>query len=113
MVRVVCEHIGVCSSQEICKIGANGKEKKGDKEIFWVKKDVKKNELKSEINPIKVETKVVITTFERQVNAKLLDSHIKQMKAYFHVYSHTMSRAQRISFAWLKMSDHALVWWES
>ena len=43
-------------------------------------KGVKKNEVKSEIRPFKVETKVEITTFEGQVNAKILDSYIKLMK---------------------------------
>jgi hypothetical protein len=61
--------------------------------------------------PFKVEVKIGIPTFDGQVNVEVLSSWLKQMEVYFGLYQ--IQEAQQIYFSHMKMSKHALQWWES
>jgi hypothetical protein len=61
--------------------------------------------------PFKVEEKLEIPMFNGQTNVEALDSWLKQLEVYFGLYQ--IQETQQISFTHLKMTRHALLWWES
>jgi hypothetical protein len=72
----------------------------------------KNNSLPSSSNiPFKVEEKLEIPMYDGQVNVEKLNSWLKQLEVYFGLYQ--IKETQHISFSHLKMSRHALLWWES
>jgi len=62
--------------------------------------------------PFKVEAKVDIRTFRGEVDAEKVNNWLKQLKVYFQIH-YVVNDVDKISFARLKMSGPALLWWES
>jgi len=62
--------------------------------------------------PFKVEAKVDIPNFGGKVDAKKVNNWLKQLEVYFQIHG-VINDVDKISFSRLKMSGHALVWWES
>ncbi|KAA8518207.1 hypothetical protein F0562_015681 [Nyssa sinensis] len=63
------------------------------------------------LRPFKVEARVEIPTFDGTVDAKKLDSWIDQLETYFTLYG--FSSTEKVSFARLKLINHALTWWNA
>ncbi|XP_071702891.1 uncharacterized protein [Rutidosis leptorrhynchoides] len=61
--------------------------------------------------PFKVEAKIDIPTYDGVVDAENLDSWIDQLETYFTLYG--FKSAEKVSFARLKLTSHALAWWNS
>ncbi|XP_038973019.1 uncharacterized protein LOC120105044 [Phoenix dactylifera] len=61
--------------------------------------------------PFKVEARIDIPTFDGTVDAEKLDSWIDQLETYFTLYG--FSSHEKVAFARLKLSSHALAWWNS
>jgi hypothetical protein len=64
--------------------------------------------------PFKFEEKLEIPMYDGQINVEVpevLNNWLKQMDVYFGLYQ--IQELQHISFACLKMTRHALLWWES
>jgi hypothetical protein len=61
--------------------------------------------------PFKVEEKIEIPMYDGQINVEVLNSWLKQLEVYFGLYQ--IQETQQISFSHLKMTKHALLWWES
>lgn len=62
--------------------------------------------------PFKVEAKVDIPTFGREVKVEKVNNWLKQLEVYFQIHG-IVNDVDKISFARLNMSGHALVWWQS
>ncbi|KAA8521664.1 hypothetical protein F0562_012346 [Nyssa sinensis] len=63
------------------------------------------------LRPFKVEARVEIPTFDGTVDAEKLDSWIDQLETYFTLYG--FSSTEKVSFARLKLINHALTWWNA
>ncbi|GKB75236.1 hypothetical protein Tco_0942131 [Tanacetum coccineum] len=61
--------------------------------------------------PFKVEARIDIPSYDGTVDAKKLDSWIDQLETYFTLYG--LSSTEKVSFARLKLTSHALAWWNS
>nr|GEU37349.1 retrotransposon protein, putative, Ty1-copia subclass [Tanacetum cinerariifolium] len=61
--------------------------------------------------PFKVEARIDIPTYDGTVDAEKLDSWIDQLETYFTLYG--FSSSDKVVFAWLKLTSHALAWWNS
>ncbi|KAJ9542817.1 hypothetical protein OSB04_029323 [Centaurea solstitialis] len=61
--------------------------------------------------PFKVEARIDIPTFDDTIDAEKLDSWIDQLETYFTLYG--FSSKEKVSFARLKLTSHALAWWNS
>ncbi|GJT76666.1 hypothetical protein Tco_1043391 [Tanacetum coccineum] len=61
--------------------------------------------------PFKVEARIGIPSYDETINAEKLDSWIDQLKTYFTLYG--LSSTEKVSFATLKLTSHALAWWIS
>jgi hypothetical protein len=59
----------------------------------------------------KVEAKHEISIYDNQVNSKKLNSWLTQLEVHLGLYQ--IKEAQHIFFSHLKMTRHALLWWES
>ena len=60
---------------------------------------------------LKVDFKVEIPVYNRSVNVERLDDWIEQMETYFTLYGYSSN--EKLVFATLKLSGHALTWWKS
>jgi len=49
--------------------------------------------------------------YDEKFNVEVLNRWLKQLDVYFGLYQ--IQEAQHISFPHLKMTRHALLWWES
>jgi hypothetical protein len=69
----------------------------------------------SVVNPsqslFKMDVKVDINLYQGEINALKLNHWLQQLEVYFNI--HHIDKEQNISFARLKLDDHALTWWES
>ncbi|KAA8535891.1 hypothetical protein F0562_030894 [Nyssa sinensis] len=63
------------------------------------------------LRPFKVEARMEIPTFDGTVDAEKLDSWIDQLETYFTLYG--FSSTEKVSFARLKLINHALTWWNA
>ncbi|GKF69599.1 hypothetical protein Tco_0202656, partial [Tanacetum coccineum] len=61
--------------------------------------------------PFKVEARIDIPSYDGTVDAEKLDSWIDQLETYFTLYG--LSSTEKVSFARLKLTNHALAWWNS
>lgn len=61
--------------------------------------------------PFKVEAKIDIPTFDGTIDVEKLDSWIDQLETYFTLYG--FSSTEKVAFARLKLTSHALAWWNS
>nr|GEU36640.1 hypothetical protein [Tanacetum cinerariifolium] len=59
----------------------------------------------------KVEARIDIPTYGGTVDAEKLDSWIDQLKTYFTLYG--VHSKEKVIFARLKLTSHALAWWNS
>nr|GEX36062.1 hypothetical protein [Tanacetum cinerariifolium] len=59
----------------------------------------------------KVEARIDILTYDGTVDAEKLDSWIDQLETYFTLYG--FSSSDKVVYAWLKLTSHALAWWNS
>ncbi|GJV03437.1 hypothetical protein Tco_1337006 [Tanacetum coccineum] len=62
-------------------------------------------------HPLKVEAKIDISTFDGTIDAEKLDSWLDQLETYFTLYGFRSS--DKVVFARLKLTSHALAWWNS
>ena len=60
--------------------------------------------------PFKVEARVDIPTFDGSVDAAKVDAWIDQLETYFSLYG--FNSQEKVSFARLKLTSHALAWEE-
>ena len=61
--------------------------------------------------PFKVEAHINLPTFDGTINAEKLDTWLAQLETYFTLYGYySMEKA---TFARLKLTSHALAWWNS
>ncbi|GKC73147.1 hypothetical protein Tco_1119030 [Tanacetum coccineum] len=61
--------------------------------------------------PFKVEARIDIPSYDGTVDTEKLDSWIDQLETYFTLYG--LSSTEKVSFARLKLTSHALAWWNS
>ncbi|GJT76267.1 hypothetical protein Tco_1042992 [Tanacetum coccineum] len=61
--------------------------------------------------PFKVEARIDIPSYDGTVDAEKLDSWIDQLETYFTLYGFTS--VKKVSFVRLKLTSHALAWWNS
>nr|GEU33486.1 hypothetical protein [Tanacetum cinerariifolium] len=61
--------------------------------------------------PFKVEERIDIPTYDGTVDAEKLYSWIDQLETYFTLYG--FSSSDKVVFARLKLTSHALAWWNS
>ncbi|GKA67071.1 hypothetical protein Tco_0766879 [Tanacetum coccineum] len=61
--------------------------------------------------PLKVKARIDIPTYDGIVDAEKLYSWVDQLETYFTLYG--FSRSDKVVFAWLKLTSHALAWWNS
>ncbi|TXG50795.1 hypothetical protein EZV62_023319 [Acer yangbiense] len=69
--------------------------------------EIKVNSMKN----LKVDFKVDIPVYDGIINAEKLDRWIDRLEIYYTVNKY--SKSQKIKFASLKLSSHALTWWKS
>nr|GEV77433.1 hypothetical protein [Tanacetum cinerariifolium] len=62
-------------------------------------------------HPFKVEARIDIPTYDGTIDAEKLDSWIDQLETYFTLYG--FSSSDKVVYAWLKLTSHALAWWNS
>ncbi|GJW16490.1 hypothetical protein Tco_0020623 [Tanacetum coccineum] len=62
-------------------------------------------------HPFKVEARIDIPTYDGTVDAEKLDSWIDQLETYFTLYG--FRSKEKVIFARLKLTSHALAWWNS
>ncbi|KAI3729805.1 hypothetical protein L6452_18475 [Arctium lappa] len=61
--------------------------------------------------PFKVEARIDIPTFDGTIDVEKLDYWIDQLETCFTLYG--FSSNEKVSFARLKLTSHALAWWNS
>ena len=66
---------------------------------------------KDSLRNLKVDFKVEIPMYDGSVNVEKLDDWIERLDTYFTLYGY--SSKEKIIFATLKLSVHALSWWKS
>ena len=76
------------------------------------KKPPRRNEEEStQPRPFKVEARIDIPTYDGSIDAEKLDSWLSQLETYFDLYGYNSEA--KVSFARLKLTNHALTWWKS
>jgi hypothetical protein len=76
------------------------------------KKPPRRNEEEStQLRPFKVDARIDIPTCDRSIDAEKLDSWLSQLETYFDLYGY--SSEAKVSFVRLKLTNHALTWWNS
>jgi hypothetical protein len=65
----------------------------------------------TQLRPFKVEARIDISTYDGSIDAEKLDSWLSQLETYFDLYGY--SSEAKVSFARLKLTNHALKWWNS
>ncbi|OMO77559.1 hypothetical protein COLO4_25093 [Corchorus olitorius] len=63
------------------------------------------------VEPFKMEVRIEIPIYDGELNPEKLNGWIKQLEVYFSTKPYT--NQQRISFARLRLGNHAVTWWES
>jgi Retrotransposon gag protein len=58
-----------------------------------------------------VDARIDIPTYDGLIDAEKLDSWLSQLETYFDLYGY--SSGAKVSFARLKLTNHALTWWNS
>ncbi|KAL6228354.1 hypothetical protein ACLB2K_002304 [Fragaria x ananassa] len=66
---------------------------------------------KDSLQNLKIDFKVEIPMYDGSVNVEKLDDWIERLETYFTLYGY--SSKEKIIFATLKLSVHALSWWKS
>jgi len=66
---------------------------------------------KGSFQNLKIDFKVEIPTYDGKIDVDKLDDWLERLETYFTLYGYT-SR-EKITFATLKLSAHALSWWKS
>ena len=61
--------------------------------------------------PIKIDAKVDLPVYDGVVDGEKLGAWIDQLESYFAIYAY--DDARRLAIARLKLSSHALVWWNA
>lgn len=61
--------------------------------------------------PFKVEARIDIPVYDGSVDVEKVDSWLSQLETDFHLYGY--SSEDQVSFARLKLTSHALAWWNS
>ncbi|GJU83771.1 hypothetical protein Tco_1286136 [Tanacetum coccineum] len=61
--------------------------------------------------PFKVEARIDIPSYNETVDAEKLYLWIDQLETYFTLYG--LSSTKKVSFARLKLTSHAVAWWNS
>lgn len=64
-----------------------------------------------ELQPFKVGARIEISTFDGTIDAEKVDSWIDQLETHFTLYG--FSSVEKVSFARLKLTNHALTWWNA
>ena len=59
--------------------------------------------------PVRVDAKVELPVYDGSIDGEKLDNWIDQLESYFSPYGY--DDMQRIAFARLKLTSHALIWW--
>ncbi|KAL6191556.1 hypothetical protein ACLB2K_037946 [Fragaria x ananassa] len=66
---------------------------------------------KGSFQNLKIDFKVEIPMYDGSVNVEKLDDWIERLETYFTLYNYLSE--EKIIFATLKLSAHALTWWKS
>ncbi|KAA8550106.1 hypothetical protein F0562_001790 [Nyssa sinensis] len=61
--------------------------------------------------PFKVEARINILAFDGTIDTEKLDSWVDQLETYFMLYG--FSSGKKVAFARLKLTSHALAWWNA
>jgi hypothetical protein len=61
--------------------------------------------------PIKLDAKIDLPAYDGSIDGEKLDNWIDQLESYFAIYAY--DDARRLAIARLKLTSHALVWWNS
>ncbi|CAL2266527.1 unnamed protein product [Prunus armeniaca] len=86
-------------------------EDEDDTQANPTKKEVESGDNKNSIDTLKIDFKVDIPIYKGDVDPEKLDNWIDTLETYFTLYKY--SNVQKIKFASLKLSSHALTWWKS
>ncbi|CAL2237497.1 unnamed protein product [Prunus armeniaca] len=71
----------------------------------------KASKSKTSMNGLKIDVKIDIPAYDGEINAEKLDNWIDQLETYYTIYEY--NNRQRINFAMLKLTNHALTWWKA
>lgn len=66
---------------------------------------------KKKVQSMKVDVKVNNPTIDRRIDVERVDYWIKRVETYFTPYDYLSK--ERLTFATLKLSKHALAWWKT
>ncbi|VVA37885.1 PREDICTED: mutant gag-pol poly [Prunus dulcis] len=97
--------------QKLKKKVVKDSEDEDDTQVDPTKKEAESGDNKNSIDTLKIDFKVDIPIYKGDVDPEKLDNWIDTLETYFTVYKY--SNVQKIKFASLKLSSHALTWWKS
>lgn len=67
--------------------------------------------VKGSFQNLRIDFKVEIPVYDGRVDVERLDDWVERLETYFALYGYTSK--EKITFATLKLSSHALTWWKS
>ncbi|CAL2259851.1 unnamed protein product [Prunus armeniaca] len=97
--------------QKVKKKVVEDSEDEDDIQADPTKKEAESGDNKNSIDTLKIDFKVDIPIYKGDIDPEKLDNWIDTLETYFTVYKY--SNVQKIKYASLKLSSHALTWWKS
>ncbi|CAL2244416.1 unnamed protein product [Prunus armeniaca] len=98
-------------NQKLKKKVVEESEDEDDIQVDPMTKEAESGDNKNSIDTLKIDFKVDIPIYKGDVDPEKLDNWIDTLETYFTLYKY--SNVQKIKFASLKLSSHALTWWKS
>ncbi|KAI5317452.1 hypothetical protein L3X38_037159 [Prunus dulcis] len=109
--KLSCPSTSYEPDQKLNKKVVRDSEDEDDTQAYPMKKEAESGDNKNSIDTLKIDFKIDIPIYKGDIDLEKLDNRINTLETYFIVYKY--SNVQKIKFASLKLSSHALTWWKS